>query len=87
MYLWLQCLTIIQNDSKSWIFIKKCLPLHHYLRLVVITSLTSYVLGYPMPTYFQLVLGGVSFFNTLGKEAGDMKNEMLKAVGAVAAGR
>ena len=37
------------------------------LRLVVITCSISCALGFPMPSYFQLVLGAVSFFNTLGK--------------------
>ena len=40
-----------------------------------------------MPSYFQLVLGGISFFNTLGKEALSMKKTIMEAVGAVAAGR
>jgi hypothetical protein len=40
-----------------------------------------------MPTYFQLVLGGVSLFNMLGKEVSSMKKTIMKAVGAVAAGR
>jgi hypothetical protein len=40
-----------------------------------------------MPSYFQLVLGAVSIFNTLGKEASSMVRTIMKAVGAVAAGR
>ena len=40
-----------------------------------------------MPSYFQLVLGAVSIFNTLGKETLSMTRTIMKAVGAVAAGR
>ena len=60
--------------------------MHHQLRLVVITSLISCALGFTLPTYFQLVLGAVSYFNTLGKEETMMKKTLIKAVGAVAAG-
>ena len=60
------------------------------LRLVVITCLISCALGFPMPSYFQLVLGAVSFFNfntTMDKETISMKKTLMKAVGAGAAGR
>ena len=42
-----------------------------------------------MPSYFQLVLGAVSFFNfnTMDKETINMKKTLMKAVGAGAAGR
>ena len=43
-----------------------------------------------MPSYFQLVLGAVSFFNfnnTMDKETISMKKTLMKAVGAGAAGR
>lgn len=40
-----------------------------------------------MPSYFQLVLGAVSIINTLGKETSSMTRTIMKAVGAVAAGR
>lgn len=49
--------------------------------------LISYALGFPMPSYFQLVLGAVSIFNTFGKETLSMTRTIMKAVGAVAAGR
>ncbi len=56
------------------------------ISLVVITSLISYAIGYPFPSYFQLVLGGVSFYNF--KEKGlSMEKAIMKAVGAVAAVR
>lgn len=40
-----------------------------------------------MPSYFQLILGAVSIFNTFGKETLSMTRTIMKAVGAVAAGR
>ena len=43
-----------------------------------------------MPSYFQLVLGAVSFFNfntTMDKGTISMKKTLMKAVGAGAAGR
>jgi len=56
------------------------------ISLVVITSLISYAIGYPLPSYFQLVLGGISFYNF--KEKGlSMEKTIMKAVGAVAAGQ
>lgn len=60
--------------------------MHRQLRLVVITSLISGALGFPLPTYFQLMLGAVSYFNLLGKEEIKMEKTLIKAVGAVAAG-
>ena len=51
---------------------------------VRIPQLISYAIGYPLPSYFQLVLGGISFYNF--KEKGlSMEKTIMKAVGAVAA--
>lgn len=56
------------------------------LRLVVITSLINCELGFVLPTYFQLVLGGLTIFNFLSKEDISMSKTITKAVGAVAVG-
>lgn len=57
--------------------------------LVVFISIISYVLGAPMPTYFQLVMSSVSLFNFLKakKEETSMKKITMTAVGASAAVR
>ena len=56
------------------------------LRLVVITSLINCALGFGVPTYFQLVLGGLTMFNFLIKEEKSMSMTIMKAVGAGAVG-
>lgn len=56
------------------------------LRLVVITSLINCALGFGVPTYFQLVLGGLTMFNFLRKEEKSMSMTITKAVGAGAVG-
>ena len=56
------------------------------LRLVVITSLINCVLGFEVPTFFQLVLGGLTMFNFLRKEKISMSKTITKAVGAGAVG-
>ena len=56
------------------------------LRLVVITSLINCELGFMQPTYFQLVLGGLTLFNFLSREDISMSKTITKAVGAGAVG-
>lgn len=40
-----------------------------------------------MPDYFNLFIGGATLFSTFGKEDSSMIITIMKAVGAVAAGR
>ena len=40
-----------------------------------------------MPTFFALFLGTLSVYNTLKQEESKMKDTIMEAVGAVAAGR
>ena len=56
------------------------------LRLVVIISLIICALGCVVPTYFQLVLGGLTMFNFIRKEKTAMSTTIMKAVGAGAVG-
>ena len=63
-----------------------CYVCQKLLRLVVITSLINCELGFVLPTYFQLVLGGLTIFNFLSKEDISMSKTITKAVGAVAVG-
>lgn len=56
------------------------------LRLVVITSIINCALGFGVPTYFQLVLGGLTMFNFLRKDKISMSTTIMKAVGAGAVG-
>ena len=51
------------------------------LRLVVIISLINCALGCVVPTYFQLVVGGLTMFNFLRKEKTAMSTTIMKAVG------
>ena len=44
------------------------------------------VLGFAVPTFFQLVLGGLTMFNFLRKEKISMSKTITKAVGAGAVG-
>lgn len=53
---------------------------------VLILCLMSHMLGFPMPTFFQFVMGVITIINFLGKEITNMKIEMVRLVGANAAG-
>jgi len=74
------------NTINLYDYIINCYICHKLLRLVVITSLINCELGFVLPTYFQLVLGGLTIFNFLSKEDISMSKTITKAVGAVAVG-
>ncbi len=74
------------NTINLYDYIINCYVCQKLLRLVVITSLINCELGFVLPTYFQLVLGGLTIFNFLSKEDISMSKTITKAVGAVAVG-
>lgn len=74
------------NTINLYDYIINCYICQKLLRLVVITSLINCELGFVLPTYFQLVLGGLTIFNFLSKEDISMSKTITKAVGAVAVG-
>lgn len=74
------------NTINLYDYIINCYICQRLLRLVVITSLINCELGFVLPTYFQLVLGGLTIFNFLSKEDISMSKTITKAVGAVAVG-
>lgn len=74
------------NIINLYDYIINCYVCPKLLRLVVITSLINCELGFVLPTYFQLVLGGLTIFNFLSKEDISMSKTITKAVGAVAVG-
>lgn len=74
------------NTINLYDYIINCYICQKLLRLVVITSIINCELGFVLPTYFQLVLGGLTIFNFLSKEDISMSKTITKAVGAVAVG-
>lgn len=74
------------NTINLYDYIINCYVCQKLLRLVVITILINCELGFVLPTYFQLVLGGLTIFNFLSKEDISMSKTITKAVGAVAVG-
>ena len=74
------------NTINLYDYIINCYICQKLIRLVVITSLINCELGFVLPTYFQLVLGGLTIFNFLNKEDISMSKTITKAVGAVAVG-
>lgn len=74
------------NTINLYDYIINCYVCQKLLRLVVITSLINCELGFVLPTYFQLVLGGLTIFNFLSKEDISMSKTITKAVGAVTVG-
>ena len=74
------------NTINLYDYIINCYICQKLIRLVVITSLINCELGFVLPTYFQLVLGGLTIFNFFNKEDISMSKTITKAVGAVAVG-